>query len=72
MATVTESMTLEALEAAGRVTASINETYPIYGVSRDHAYRMAKAGQLPGCLKLGGRYVVSIPQLRRWVEGESA
>jgi predicted DNA-binding transcriptional regulator AlpA len=31
------------------------------GVSAEHLYRLARKGDLPGCVKLGRRYVVNWP-----------
>lgn len=66
----TAIVSLEDLE--GRATVNVETAAAVLGISRDLAYRLAANGALPGLLKLGGRYVVSVPQLRRVIEGESA
>ncbi|WP_102161257.1 helix-turn-helix domain-containing protein [Zhihengliuella halotolerans] len=42
------------------------------GISRSHAYRLARTGELPGVRKLGDRYVVSIKELDRFIDGDTA
>jgi excisionase family DNA binding protein len=42
---------------------SVDETAAILGVSRAHAYRMVRAGELPS-IRLGGRILVPVEMLR--------
>ena len=58
-------MTLADLE--GRTTLPLEEALPFYGVGRTTGYTLAKAGRLPGCRRLGGRYVVVVPALLEWL-----
>lgn len=37
----------------------------VLGVSRDTAYSLARAGELPGVLRVGHRLVVGVPALLR-------
>jgi excisionase family DNA binding protein len=41
------------------------------GISRGHAFELARRGELPGVLRLGGRYVVSRRALQRALDGET-
>ena len=66
----TATVTLEDLE--GRATVNVETAAAVLGISRDLAYRLAADGELPGVLRLGGRILISVPQLRRVIEGESA
>ncbi len=42
------------------------------GISVSAAYRAAKAGRLPGAIKVGGAWRVSIPRFDREVHGTAA
>ncbi|GAB3754777.1 hypothetical protein GCM10027591_03660 [Zhihengliuella somnathii] len=42
------------------------------GIGRAHAYELVRKGQLPGARKLGGRIVVSIKELERFIDGDTA
>jgi excisionase family DNA binding protein len=50
-------------DKAGQVTecktVTIEEAAKILGIGRSLAYGLAQLGELPGCRKLGGRYIVS-------------
>lgn len=48
-----------------RLTISLEEACRILGVGRTMGYDLAQRGEFPGCLRLGGRYVVSRPALLR-------
>lgn len=43
-----------------------------YGISRAQGYELARRGELPGVIKLGGRYVVSRAVMERVLNGERA
>ena len=42
----------------------------LLGVSKNHAYKLAKAGEIPGAHRFGRKYVVAVPALLRWLEGD--
>lgn len=46
-----------------RTTVTVEEAGELLGIGRGLAYRLARSGKLPGVLKLGGRYVVSVSRL---------
>lgn len=48
-----------------RRTVSIEEFAAAVGISRTSAYNLAKRGEVPGLIKLGGRYVVARAALER-------
>jgi predicted DNA-binding transcriptional regulator AlpA len=58
-------MTLAELE--GRATVTLEQALPFYGVGRTTGYGLAKQGRLPGCRRLGGRWVVVVPALLAWL-----
>lgn len=49
---------------------SLDEAATILGLSRTTVYVLAKRGELPGALKLGGRWKVSLVRYRREIHGE--
>ena len=62
-----------AVSTIERKTLSIAEAAKVLGVSRNYAYLQASAGTLPGCIKIGSRFVVSIKQqLNAYIDGEEA
>jgi excisionase family DNA binding protein len=54
-----------------RETISVEEAGVILGVGRNSAYAAAHNGQLPG-VWIGKRFLVSVPRLRRMLDGEAA
>ena len=48
---------------------TISETSRKLGISRNHAYKLAREGKLPGIITLGRRLVVSKAILDRLLEG---
>jgi len=48
-------------------TLTIGEAAAALGVSSRHAYALAERGQLPGALKLGGRWVVVKRRLAEFI-----
>jgi excisionase family DNA binding protein len=42
-----------------RKTITVVEASRLLGISRQLAYSLAKSGELPGCFRLGGRWLVS-------------
>jgi excisionase family DNA binding protein len=59
-------------QAIERKTLSIAEAAEVLGISRPYAYRMAQANTLPGCIKIGSRFVVSIKKLNDYIDGAAA
>ena len=60
------------LNPGGRAaTMTINEAANLLGISRGLAYDLARRGELPGCRRLGKRYLVVRKQLDRWLGGGS-
>lgn len=53
-------------------TVSVPEAARAYGISRGQAYELARRDELPGVIKLGGRYVVSRAVMERVLNGEPA
>jgi excisionase family DNA binding protein len=47
---------------------SVEETARYLRVSRTRAYQLAREGQLPGLVRLGGMWRVSRRALERWVD----
>jgi excisionase family DNA binding protein len=41
------------------------------GISRGYAFELARRGELPGAIRLGGRVVVSRSKLEAAIDGES-
>jgi|WetSurMetagenome_2_1015567.scaffolds.fasta_scaffold05447_3 excisionase family DNA binding protein len=48
-----------------RLTVSVEAAGKILGISRGSAYQAARNGELPGVLRIGGRYLVSVAALRK-------
>jgi excisionase family DNA binding protein len=57
--------------AIERKTLSIEEAAKVLGISRAYAYQKAKADELPGCIKIGARFVVSIKKLNAYIDGDA-
>jgi excisionase family DNA binding protein len=57
------------MEPVNRRTYSIEEAAQMLGVSRNHAYDMAKEGQLPA-IKLGKRLVIPKAPFDRMLDGK--
>lgn len=51
-------------------TASIEDACRKLGIGRSLGYKLARSGELPGVIKLGSRYVISIAALERLLEGQ--
>ena len=47
----------------------VEEAAKYLGIGRQTAYDLADRGELPGALRLGGRWVVSRKALKAWLEG---
>jgi excisionase family DNA binding protein len=52
-------------------TTSVEEAARQYGIGRTLAYELARSGELPGVIRLGGRYVVSRAVIERTLDGET-
>jgi len=59
-------MVIEAKEPA---TVKVEEAARILGIGRQTAYELAAQGKLPGALRLGRRWVVSLKTLNAFLEG---
>lgn len=44
---------------------SVEEAGRLLGISRGLSYSLARSGELPGCLRLGSRFVVARATLER-------
>ncbi len=49
----------------------VEEAARYLGIGRQTAYDLAARGELPGALRLGGRWVVSRKALEEWLEGRA-
>jgi predicted DNA-binding transcriptional regulator AlpA len=56
--------------SANPLTMSVPAAARLLGISRGGAYELARRGQLPGAIKLGGRTVVSRQVLERTINGD--
>jgi excisionase family DNA binding protein len=52
------------------LTVPVPEAAKMLGISRGAGYELARRGELPGVIKLGGRYVVSRVVLERTINGQ--
>jgi excisionase family DNA binding protein len=52
-------------------TITVEQAGAMLGIGRGLAYELAKRGELPGVLKLGGRYVVSRQRLEETLAGQA-
>ena len=64
------AQTISLAELRQRATVTITEAGELLGVSRAHAFNLARSGDLP-TLKLGRRRVVSAPRLLAMLEAPS-
>lgn len=51
-----------------RKTYSVAEAAKVLGISRAYAYQMAREGKLPGCKRIGNRFVVSVKLLNEFID----
>jgi predicted DNA-binding transcriptional regulator AlpA len=58
-------------ETVAPLTVDVPTAARMLGISRGGAYELARRGELPGAIKLGGRTVVSRRALERALNGES-
>ena len=56
------------ISEVNRPGASIPELSVRYPVSQALLYRLANEGQLPGCRRLGKRFIVHLPTFESWLE----
>lgn len=42
------------------------------GIHRDTLYRLAATGQFPPAVRIGARWLVSVPRLERFLHGEES
>jgi len=60
------------MQTNGRLTLTIKEAAAKLGISKNLAYDLARRGELPGVIRLGGkRLVVSKIQLDNLLRGEA-
>ena len=52
-------------------TVTVEQAGAMLGIGRGLAYELAKRGELPGVLRLGGRYVVSRQRLEQTLAGSA-
>lgn len=55
-----------------RRTMTVEEAARLLGIGRGHAYELARRGELPGCFKLGRRFIVSRDALERLLADPSS
>lgn len=41
------------------------------GRSSDSIYSLCRKGEFPPAIRIGGKWVVSVPRLERWLHGET-
>jgi hypothetical protein len=58
---------LRAMYAAGELVTDVETAGRALGIGRGHSYSLARSNELPGVMRLGSRYVVSVPALLRAV-----
>jgi excisionase family DNA binding protein len=58
--------------AGARRTYSVEEAAEMIGLSRNAAYRACRAGDFPGLIKVGRRYLISKVEFDRLVPNEAA
>jgi predicted DNA-binding transcriptional regulator AlpA len=52
-----------------RLTVDVPTAARMYGISRTLAFELARRGELPGAIRLGGRTVVSVREIERALRG---
>jgi predicted DNA-binding transcriptional regulator AlpA len=57
-------------ESVPSLTVNVPTAAQMLGISRGYAFELAKRGELPGIVKLGGRYVVSRRVLEETINGK--
>lgn len=62
-------MTLD--EIRHRATVTVEEAANLLGIGIQTAYLAARRGELPGCFRVGRRWIVGVPALLRALEGDS-
>jgi predicted DNA-binding transcriptional regulator AlpA len=50
---------------------SVPEAAKRIGRSADSIYSLCRKGDFPPAVRIGGKWVVSVPRLERWLHGES-
>lgn len=63
-------MNLAELRQSGRATISVEEAAAILGIGRGLAYSAARAGELPGAIRIGARWRVAAPRLLAALEND--
>jgi hypothetical protein len=62
------AVTLDELRGGRRATITATETFGLIGVSKNLGWKALHAGEIPGVLKVGSTYRVSVPALLAWLE----
>lgn len=57
------------LSRPDRRTITVEEAARMLGIGRGYAYELARRDELPGCIRLGARLVVSRSVVERLLEG---
>jgi hypothetical protein len=56
-------------EIRGRATIPLwPDAGRLLDLSKNSTYKAARAGEIPGVLRFGRRYVVAVPALLKWLE----
>lgn len=58
-------------QALVKRTYSVVEAAQLIGIGKGRAYDLARSGKLPGCLEVGGRFLVSKKKLDAYLDGEA-
>lgn len=54
--------------ASGPLATSIPDLATKTGLSESTLYALAKAGQLPGCRRIGRRFIVHVETFNKWLQ----
>lgn len=68
----TKGQRMTTKELRSRTTVTIEEAAKVLGIGRGTAYEAAARGELPGALRLGGRWVVATAPLLRAIGADNA
>jgi excisionase family DNA binding protein len=52
------------------LTYSVDQASKLLGIGRSSCYNLCASGDMPGCKRLGGRYLISRRALREFIEGD--
>lgn len=57
---------------AQALTVSVPTAAQMLGISRGYAFELARRGELPGAIRIGGRVVVSRSKLEAAIDGDTS